>query len=657
MSRFPLHSLVLALALAAGTLPAARAADPGGASQHTLNIKDADITTVIDAVSRMTGKNFVVDPRVKGKVTVISSKPMDSEEIYQVFLSVLKVHGYAAVPGRNIIKIIPEVAAKQDAVQVVNGGRRAEGDEFVTRVIEVRHVQAAQLVPILRPLVPQRGHLAAHPASNVLVISDSAANIERLARIIARIDHATSDEVEVIPLRNASATEIVKVLERLERKDPKAKAARGPTVVADDRTNSILLGGPKAGRLRLRALIAHLDTSVEVGGQTHVVYLRNANAKDLVQVLTGISQNLLPGGKGKKGVPAVPGTGVTIQADESTNALVINAPPDVFRSLRRVIQKLDVRRAQVLVEAVIAEVSHDVTKELGVQWAFDGRQGGNAIGLINFTVGTPITALANLENPPSITGFNFGVGDLTGSNPVAALISALESDADSNILSTPSILTLDNEEAELIVGQNVPFITGSFSGTGGGSTPTNPFQTIERKDVGLTLKIKPQINEGNAIKMDVLQEVSSVSPATQGVDIITNKRSIRTSVMVEDGQMVVLGGLIQDELRETEQKVPGLGDIPLLGWLFRYHRTQKVKTNLMVFLRPTIVNDPALQAGFTADKYNYLRGEQLAARERNISLVDEEEAPLAPELKSYITLPPPFEGEGGVPSIEEPPVD
>lgn len=608
----------------------------------TLNFADADIVTVIDAVSKYTGHNFIIDPRVKGKVTIISQKPMDADQVYNVFLSILKVHGFAAIPGDNVIKIVPDVNAKQDAIGTISGFGKVGTDELVTHIIEVKHVNATQLVPILRPLVPQRGHLAAVPSSNVIIISDTEANIARLSQIIRRIDTATGDEIEIIPLQNASASELVRILGQLTAGDPKT-AANKPKIVADDRTNSLLISGEKSERLNIKALIMHLDTPLEIGGNTHVVYLRNAVAKDLVPVLTGVSQEAVKA-KGGKAAGGSSASGVVIQADENTNALVITAPPDVFRSLKAVITQLDVRRAQVMVEAVIAEVSHEKSRELGVQWAVDGRTGNNAVGLVNFSLGTPITAYANLDSPPSPTGFNVGFGDLTGVNKIAALLSALAGDSQTNILSTPTLVTLDNEEAEIVVGQNVPFVTGSFSGTGnGGANPTNPFNTISRQDVGLTLKIKPQINEGDAIKMDVTQEVSSLAPSSAAADIITNKRSIQTSVMVDDGQIVVLGGLIKDDLIESEQKVPGLGDIPLLGWLFRYQRTQKIKTNLMVFLHPTIMKDNRTIRALTGEKYNFLRAQQLKMKEEGLRLLADENVPVLPEMSEFLKLPPPYE--------------
>ena len=616
-----------------------------GKQELTLNFVDADIRTMIEAVAQRTGKNFIIDPRIKGKVTIISHKAMQADELYGVFLSVLKVHGFAAIPGKNAIKIVPEVNAKQDAIDTLDKVEGYRGDEFVTQVIEIKHVDAAQLVPILRPLVPQRGHLAAYPSSNVLIISDSAANIARLAHIIGRIDRATGGEIEVIPLEHASATEVVRVITQLESADAKGPRKKSP-IIADERTNSILLGGAVAPRMRIRALITHLDTPMDIGGDTQVIYLKNAVAKDLVPVLTGVSDSVAAG-KGAKGPAATQSKNISIQADENTNALVITAPPDVFRSLRAVIQKLDIRRAQVLVEAVVAEVSTGTSKELGVQWVGDGSSSNNPAGIISFN--DQAASVANLlEDPPILSalgnGLTLGLGDFTGDNKVAALINAISSNTSNNILSTPTLVTLDNEEAEIVVGNNVPFVTGSYTSTG--TDTGNPFTTIERQDVGIKLNIKPQINEGNAVKLDVNQEVSQVTQTEGASDLTTSKRAIKTSVMVEDGQILVLGGLIEDQLEETEDKVPLLGDIPILGWLFRYKSTRKVKTNLMVFLHPTILKDAAFNAKVTHDKYKYLRNQQLAARERSLGLMDEEAAPLLPDIKDFLVLPPPYKGKG-----------
>ncbi len=642
---------VMLISRVALSAPSANAAAKTNAeSTTTLNFNDADITAVISAVSQITGMNFIIDPRVKGKVSIISNREMSSDEVYQVFLSVLKVHGFAAIPGKNITKIVPEVNAKQDSNPMLSRRNEYSGDEFVTRVITVKNVDASQLVPILRPLVPQRGHLAAYPSSNVLIISDSAGNIQRIENIIRRIDTTTSDEIEVIPLQYASAAEVVRIIQQLSRNDPKTKTSQDTSLVSDDRTNSILIGGPQADRLRLRALISHLDTPMEIEGSTHVVYLRNAEAKNLVPVLTGISKSVAQQSKGKQTAGAAGGgldNNIVIQADESTNALVITAPPSVFRSLKSVIQKLDVRRAQVLVEAVIAEVSESAARELGVQWAAGSSANDNPAGIINFSNGFSASSLVGINSgspPPAPDGLTFALGKANGTDLLAALIRALAADVSTNILSTPSLVTLDNEKAEIVVGQNVPFITGSFSGTGtGGSNPSNPFTTIQRQDVGLTLKVKPQINEGNSIKLDVEQEVSSIAASTVGADLITNKRAIKTSVMIEDGSILVLGGLIEETLSENEQRVPILGDIPILGWLFRYQKTSKVKTNLMVFIHPTIMKDEAMKLGLTSEKYNFIRAKQLAIRDRGVMLMADEVSPLLPEIKELLKLPPTYE--------------
>ncbi|MBI3771845.1 MAG: type II secretion system secretin GspD [Gammaproteobacteria bacterium] len=646
--------VVFALALAA----------PGpvwAEAKITFNLKEADIGTVVATVSDFTGKNFIVDPRVKGKVTIISARPMNKDEVYQTFLSLLEVHNFAAVRTGNIIKIVPDVNAKQSAGNVSGVDNPGEGDEIVTQVIEVKHVSAAQLVPILRPLVPQQGHMAAYAPTNVLIVSDRAANLKRLLQIIERIDIASATDIEVYRLKYASAAEVVRIIEMLNRQgqrpgDPGAPS-EVPVLVADERTNSILMGGDKSSRLSARALITHLDTPMESSGNTHVVYLHYAKAKELTPVLTGLGDTYEKEKKGGAvGAAPSPGAGapgarapITIQPHEATNALVITAPPDLFRELESVIKKLDVRRAQVLVEAVIAEISNNRMKELGVQWIADGTPGGNGpVGGTNFGSNNilKLGAAVRGNTVPEITpGALLGIGRFNSKNVnFGVLINALESDGDSNVLSKPTIVTLDNEEAEIIVGQNVPFITGSYSGTGNSTTPQNPFQTIKRENVGITLKVKPQINEGDAIKLDIEQKVDAlVQSSLPASDLITSTRSIKTSVLVDDGGAIVLGGLTTDDLKESVQKVPILGDIPLIGALFRYKKTTKEKTNLMVFIRPVIMRDAAVTTRMTAGKYNYIRGQQVTARERGVGLMDDKEAPVMPELQEFVELPPPFE--------------
>lgn len=654
------------------------------AQSVTLNFKDAELDAVIGWVSEQTGKNFVVDPRVKGKVTIMSGKPLDKDEIYQVFLSVLQVHGFAAVPAGDIIKIMPDVNAKQSGVPVSGARGTQRGDEMVTRVIPLENVPAAQLVPILRPLIPQQGHMVAYPASNVLIISDRAINIDRIVEIISRVDlPSVENEVEVISLEHASASEVVRILTSLEQQNQQAAQRQGAeslegksTIVADDRTNSVLLSGGKSNRLRIRAIVSHLDIPLEREGDIHVIYLRYANAKDMMPVLTGIGQSVqqeearrAPAAGGASPVAATSnrpqqGQGFAIQADESTNALVITAPMEVFRSLQAVVRQLDVRRAQVVVEAVIAEISMNKAAQLGVQWAVDAiPQRHGPVGFTNFqsgsgaslgeiaqaalsakatpgTVGTPTTAIPSLPE-----GLNLAFGRFTKTGvSFAAIVRALQGDGATNVLSTPTLVTLDNQEAEIVVGQEVPFVTGSFANVAGSATPVSPFQTINRKNVGLTLKVKPQINEGNSIKLMVEQKVDSLAASVQGAaDLITNTRSIRTDVLVDDGEVVVLGGLITDNMRESTQKVPLLGDLPLLGSLFRYKSTNKDKTNLMVFLHPLIMRDEGLLAQVSSGKYNFMRAKQLEIRDKGVALMPGEEVPVMPRLEELLNLPPPFD--------------
>lgn len=632
---------------------------PVQAETVTLNLKDADISALISTVAEVTDRNFIVDPRVKGKVTVVSSRPMDSDEVYQVFLSILKVHGFAAVPSGEVIKIVPDVNAKQDGIPTANDQAPGRGDQMVTRVVQVDNVAAAQLVPILRPLVPQQGHLAAYPTTNVLIISDRASNVDRLLTIIRRIDQVSDSEIEVITLQHASASEVVRVLNSLNRATPGAgkapAAATQQVLVADERTNSVLLGGDRGIRLRMRAIISHLDTPLDAGGNTDVVYLRYAEATEIVDTLLGVGKiEEQEGQQGKgKAVSAKRGS-FDIQADEATNSLVITAPPDIMRTLKRVIGQLDIRRAQVLVEAIIAEVGEDTARDLGVQWVFAGDRDSNRgpVGIINYSnSGSPIADLANAAIaadsggtvPTLLDGALVGFGQFNSSSfNYAAVINALASDTNTNILSTPTLVTLDNEEAEIVIGENVPFVTGSFTSTGAGDSATNPFQTIQREDVGLTLKIKPQINEGDAMRLDIEQEVSSIADSVAGAsDIITNKRSIKTNVMVDDGQVVVLGGLIEETINESVQKVPLLGDVPYLGALFRSKTSDVRKTNLMVFIHPVILRDASTMNNYTNAKYNDIRVIQMEQNNDGVNMMPGKQQPVLPNINDYTIMPGP----------------
>lgn len=583
------------------------------AEEVTLNFSDADLVAVINSVSQITGKNFIIDPRVKGKVTVVSSKPLNEDEVYNVFLSVLQVHGFATVPTKNAIKIIPDATAKQNAAPFTDDRREPE-DQLITRVLKINYINAAQLVPILRPLVAQQGHLAAYATTNVLIISDRASNIRRIERIIHEMDRETDSEIEIVKLQHAFAAEVVRLLSSLNSATPDQKnlAAGKVNFTADERTNSIIISGEKSKRLRYRAIISDLDAPVESTGNTHVVYLRYAEAKNIAGILGSVGSEVVKAeAKNATGakIGSNPGS-VNIQADEVTNALIITAPASVYPSLRAVIQQLDIPRAQVHIEAIIAEVLLDTSKELGVQWLIDGTPGGNAILSTNFAgAGTDIPSIGSGILPD---GLSLVLGRLDDSSlNFITLIRALASDAESNLLSTPSIVTLDNQEAEIIVGQNVPFVTGETTTTGS-DILTNPFRTIERQDVGIELKVKPQINEGNTITMSIEHEVSSISGSTtSAVDIVTNKRSIKTTVQLQDGELLVLGGLIDDKVVNTVQKVPGLGDIPILGALFRATKLTKFKQNLLVFIRASIIKDPVKARSLSRSKYNFMREVQL----------------------------------------------
>jgi general secretion pathway protein D len=626
----------------------------------TLSLKEADIRTLIETVSEATGLNFVVDPRVKAKVTVVSSQPMDEAELYQVFLSILQVHGYAAVPVGEIVKIVPDVTAKQGPVSVTESDHPGVGDELVTRVLTVEHVPAAQMVPILRPLVPQQGHLAAYASSNVLVISDRAANIERIEKIIRRIDRPDTQEIEVIPLEHASASEIVRIINALGQQDVKGARAPGkPILAADERTNSVLLGGDKSARLRIRGLIVHLDTPMAEGGNTQVVFLKYAQAEDLVPILQGVTQQQQ---KQKKGTQATTTPAararttssakredVDIQADERNNAVVLTGPPAQINALKSIIRQLDIRRAQVLVESIIADVSTDLSRALGVEFGTLPKDEGSGPVVISNGASTGSSSLLDIiigasknELTSPGAGLFLGAASLAGDLRFAFLLRALDSDTATNILSTPTLVTMDNEEAQIKVGQQVPFQTGSFTTTA--DTSTNPFTTIERKDVGLTLTITPQINEGDTIKLEIEQDASQLASSTTqkssgAVDLITQERTIKTVVMVENDQILVLGGLIQDEYRDTASKVPLLGDIPILGRLFRFDDTSNIKKNLMVFIHPVILRDEATATAYTGEKYSYLRARQLEAELDNRGLIQHPAAKL-PDLDDLIVKVP-----------------
>lgn len=636
-----LLALIAVSGMTVAFMPQAHATDSDAieeteSGQVTLNFRDMDIQGLIQAISRITGRNFVVDPRVKAKVTVISERPMDPEELYETFLSILQVHGFAAVESGNIIKIIPEVDARSTE-QAVNPKGSSKGDEMITEVVRLRFVPANPLLTVLRQIMPQQAALAVAQDSNALVITDRVANVRRLKAILEQIDQPAARDVQVIPLEHASATTVAETLEAFfgasgtgsgnsagKGNDSQgAGSLQAPTFVADERSNSVLIGGNRVDRARMHAVILDLDIPAAPVGDTHVFRLRYAKAENMIEVLRGVEN--LGAGDGEDETEA-PGETFRISADSSLNALVVTASPSRMAAIRDVIEQLDVRRNQVLVEAIIAEVSNDLTRRLGAQLVAGGTEGTVPLGISTFNglLSEVAQAAASGTGTESLAlglasglgdGGNFGVGRLgQGGTDFALLVSALSANAGNNILSTPSLLTLDNEEASIVVGQNIPVITGSYAQTGSATSPDNPFQTISREDIGIKLKVTPSISPDGTVRMQIEQEVSSIDNSTQSAaGLITNKRNVNTTVQIDDGDVVVLGGLIDDSARNSQQKVPGLGDIPVFGNLFRYRETQSSKRNLMVFIRPIIINADGDLKHYSGNQYRRMRQAQRAA--------------------------------------------
>ncbi len=570
----------------------------------TINLKDADIRAFIDQISQLSGQTFIVDPRVKGQVSVVSNATLSLSEVYQLFLSVMATHGFSVLTQGDVARVVPNAEAKAEA-----GGGPTGGDQLETRVIQVQHTSAAELIPLIRPLVPQFGHLAAVSSANALIISDRSANIARIEDLVRQLDRAESNDYAVLNLQHGWAMDIAEVLRNsLMRGD--AKTTSGVQIIADSRTNRLIFIGPSEARGKLAALAQSLDTPTTRSANTRVIRLRHNDAKSLAETLGDISEGLKNPESGESATTARP-QNILIRADESLNALVLLADPELIGTLESIVRQLDVPRAQVMVEAAIVEVSGDITDALGVQWAVDARgstggAGGVSFGNTGISVGSVLNAINENEIPENLPdGAIIGIG----TRSFGALITALSSNSKSNLLSTPSLLTLDNQEAEILVGQNVPFQTGSYTTDAAGAN--NPFTTIERQDIGVTLKVTPHINEGDTLRLQIEQEISSIAPSAsltaQAVDLVTNKRAIKSTILAEDGQVIVLGGLIQDDVTRTNAKVPLLGDIPFLGALFRSTQETHVKRNLMVFLRPTVIRDRAGLAALSGKKYSDIR--------------------------------------------------
>lgn len=604
-----------------GSIPSRRAPRAWGAfalllasalvSAQTIDFEfeEADLRTVIKAVAEFTGRNFLVDPNVKGTVTMVSPRPLDPDQAYQAFLAILDTHGFLAIERDGVTRIVAEDEGKTLPATAPADDHATRPADLITRVIALQYVSAERLMPVLRPLVATYGHLAADAGSRTLLITDRAANVARIVDLARSIDRpANTGEVVTYTLRHAGAAQLAPLLNQIyQSPSPDAIALNPVVVLADTRSNSLIIRADPATRGHVIASAIELDQPAELSGDTHVVYLKNADAANVVEVL---QKMLGQGGEGGK-----PANGIALTADPDTNAVIVTAPRSDFASLGNVIEQLDVRRLQVHVEALIAEVVTDNRRELGVQWqTADGLRSDQrgVIGGTNFTVGTSIRDV--ILNPLTAgSGLSLGyadgtirLADGTEVTNLSVLARALNTESNVNVLSTPNILTLDNQSAEIVIGQNVPFVTGSYSQTNQGTGVSNPFQTIQREDVGLTLRIKPQITEGGSLKLEIFQEVSSVAKKGEAADIVTNTRSLTTTIVAEDNHMLVLGGLIQEDRTKSVQKVPLLGDIPVLGHAFRYKDSGRVKTNLLIFLRPRIMRGAADLDAPTQRKYEYL---------------------------------------------------
>ncbi len=637
---------------------------PAGAAEFSASFKGTNIQEFIEIVGRNLEKTIIVDPSVRGTINVRSYNTLDDEQYYQFFLNVLEVYGFAVVEMENgIVKVVRDKDAKTSPVPVVGEGDNVVGDEVVTRVIAVKNVSVRELSPLLRQLINNAGagNVVHYDPANVIMITGRAAVVNRLTDIIQRVDQAGDKKVEVVRLDHASAAEMVRIVDTLNKRDNANTRPEllEPRIVADERLNAVLVSGEPKVRERVIELIRQLDQEMATTGNSRVIYLRYAKAEDVVDVLQGVSDNLLKE-KEKRNQPSVNDQAVQISSHQGTNSLVITAPPDILKTLESVISQLDIRRAQVLIEALIVEMSESDGANLGVQWGSlenGGIQFNNTgVGISSYLGGQEATKDRTRTETRIIDGEEKTVeitesGDYSALNEVlgglnglaagvvmgdwTALVTAVASKNESNILSSPNLMVLDNQEASFIVGEEVPVITGSRTG----SNNDNPFQTVERKDVGIKLKVTPQINEGSAVLLDIEQEVSNVLGASGAVDVRFGKRQLNTSVMVGDQQMIVLSGLIDERTVESESKVPLLGDIPILGHLFKSTSTETEKKNLMLFIKPTIIRTGLTADGVTQRKYNYIRAEQLLRAQDGVKLMPDAEKPVLPDYNSEAVMP------------------
>lgn len=664
-----------AMLCAVGSMHPLYAAPPAKASaasdEANLNFVGADIESVIKAIGHYTNITFIIDPRVKGTINLVSEKPVSKAQAFNLLTSALRLQGYTVVTGEGFTKVVPEADAKLQAgpTQV----KSVKGDQIATQIFHLNYESAVSLSAVLRPLISPNNTINANVGNNSLVITDYADNLRRLGKIIAALDGPGAVDLDVVPIRYAIASDIATMVNRLL--EPGAGGGGGGdsgrvSLLADSRTNSVIVRAPSTARANLaKSLIAKLDQQTTLPGNVHVVYLKNADAIKLAQTLRAVvsadtstpasssaSSTLQPastgGGMAAAPAPQTPSAPATlaaggaagfIQADPSTNTLIITASEPVYRNLRMVIDQLDARRAQVYIESLIVEVTADKAAEFGIQWAAlsgDANSNYRVGGVTGFASGgnnliSQAAAKAAASGTPLAPGNGLSVGvfrQINGALSLGAIAHALETDGSTNVLSVPNLITLDNEEAKIIVGQNVPFITGQYSNAATGTVGAVPFQTIERKDVGLSLRVRPQISEGGTVKMAIYQESSSIDDTSNAAGIITKKRSIETNVLVDDGQIIVLGGLIDDQVTDGDEKVRGLGDIPILGNLFKYQTRKRSKKNLMVFLRPTVIRNSEQSANVVADRYDYIRNAEVGAQPSQTVLLPEMIAPILPQF-------------------------
>ncbi|MBU1235247.1 MAG: type II secretion system secretin GspD [Gammaproteobacteria bacterium] len=678
--------------LLAGSAAWAQEAEEG----VSLTFANADIETVIRAIGKISNRNILIDPRVKGTLNIVTSKPVTPDVAYQILLSALRLQGYAVIEEEGIIKVVPEAEGKTHSVPVVGRSKgQLRGERLVTHVFHIKNESAVQLLTVVKPLVSPSNSVTAYASNNTLIVTDYADNVSRIAKIIDALDMPQGDIV-VIPLKHTAAQDIAPLVSKLMSESAggapqAADPSQRVTVAADSRLNALLVRSENPSRINsIRQLVSTMDQP-GLGGNIHVIYLKNADATKVAQTLggvlsgqpvstatgggsSGLSSSTPAQGQQQASAPSTAGSSghQMVQADRSTNSLIITAPEAVYNNIRSVVDQLDRRRAQVYVEALIAEVTADNASEVGIQFQNSnfGTGGAAAFGGTNFSSGTsnilglaanPLGAAGGMNLAVAKGWITIGSGDnATQILNLGMLARFLETQTNTNILSTPNLLMLDNEEAKIVVGQNVPFVTGQYTNTGSGSTVANPFQTIERKDVGLTLKVKPQISEGGALILQIFQESSSVvaTSTASSTGPTTNKRSIETTAVVDDGEIIVLGGLVEDTYSNGAEKVPVLGDIPILGHLFRYDTRVRKKTNLFVFLRPTILRDGASYKAMTTDRYRYIVGQQRGLGKAGQPVKPEPESPELPPLIEQPS-PPPVEASELPPLIEQqtPPAD